>query len=204
MEDAVGEVLGIFPDGLYRRESAESIAARLEAGWAENDDEFAPTVVAMHRQPGTAEMMDYMDLVSGAIVGIFTMVMSIVPWNAGLIASLRRYGEIGLRLAFGEKKGRLYRALIAESLVIGLIGSAAGTLLGLVPAYWLQATGFDVSSFMPNSSMIFNSVIRAHVTLLTFFIGFVPGLLATGLGTAISGIGVYKRQTATLIKELEA
>jgi putative ABC transport system permease protein len=35
-------------------------------------------------------------------------------------------------------------------------------------------------------------------------IGFVPGLLATGLGTAISGMGVYKRQTAALMKELEA
>jgi putative ABC transport system permease protein len=56
---------------------------------------------------------------------------------------------------------------------------------------------------MPNSTLVFNSVIRAQVTLLTFFIGFIPGLLATGIGTAISGIGVYQRQTATLIKELE-
>ena len=30
-----------------------------------------------------------------------------------------------------------------------------------------------------------------------------PGLLATAIGTAISGAGVYKRQTASLMKELE-
>lgn len=204
MDDALGEALGIFPDGVYRRDAATSIAERLNAGWSAAGDEFAPTVAAMHQQPGTAEIMDYMELVSGAIVAIFTIVMSIVLWNAGLIASLRRYGEIGLRLAFGESQGHLYRALIVESLVIGLFGSLVGTMLGLVPAYWLQSTGFDVGSFMPNSSMVFNSVIRAHVTLTTFVIGFVPGLLATGLGTAISGMGVYKRQTATLMKELEA
>jgi putative ABC transport system permease protein len=203
MDDALGEMLGIFPDGVYRRDAATSIVERLNARWAAGD-EFAPTVAAMHQQPGTAEIMDYMELVSGAIVAIFTIVMSIVLWNAGLIASLRRYGEIGLRLAFGESQGHLYRALIVESLVIGLFGSIVGTMLGLVPAYWLQSTGFDVSSFMPNSSLVFNSVIRAHVTLTTFVIGFVPGLLATGLGTAISGMGVYKRQTATLMKELEA
>jgi putative ABC transport system permease protein len=204
MDDAAGEALGIFPEGVYRRAVATSIAERLNAGWSAVGDEFAPTVAAMHQQPGTAEIMDYMELVSGAIVAIFTIVMSIVLWNAGLIASLRRYGEIGLRLAFGESQGHLYRALIVESLVIGLFGSLVGTMLGLVPAYWLQSTGFDVSSFMPNSSLVFNSVIRAHVSLTTFVIGFVPGLLATGLGTAISGMGVYKRQTATLMKELEA
>jgi putative ABC transport system permease protein len=39
---------------------------------------------------------------------------------------------------------------------------------------------------------------------MSFFIGFIPGLLATILGTSISGIGIYKRQTSQLFKELEA
>ena len=204
MEDAAGEILGFFADSLYRRGVADSLAAQFNTRWGKTEDEFAPTVVAMHVQPGTAELMDYLGAVSGAIVGVFTFAMSIVLWNAGLVGSLRRYGEIGLRLAFGEHKGRLYRAMIAESLAIGLFGSAVGTMLGLVPAYWLQSRGFDVGSFMPNSSLMVNNVIRAQITTMTFFIGFLPGLLATGIGTAISGIGVYKRQTATLIKELEA
>jgi putative ABC transport system permease protein len=94
--------------------------------------------------------------------------------------------------------------MIAESLAIGLVGSAVGTVIGLAPAYWLQSKGFDVGYLMPNSSLMLNSVIRAQITITSFFIGFLPGLLATGIGTAISGIGVYKRQTATLMKELEA
>jgi putative ABC transport system permease protein len=94
--------------------------------------------------------------------------------------------------------------MIAESLAIGLLGSAVGTMLALLPAYWLQSRGFDVGSFMPNSSLMLNNVIRAHITTTTFFIGFLPGVLATGIGTAISGIGVFKRQTASLMKELEA
>jgi putative ABC transport system permease protein len=204
MPDAAGEILGLFPDSLYRRDVADSLTEQLNARWNEADDEFAPTVVAMHQQPGTAELMDLMSVVSGVVVLIFTLVMSLVLWNAGLIGSLRRYGEIGLRLAFGEDKARLYRAMIAEALAIGLLGSVVGTMLALVPAYFLQSRGFDVGSFMPNSSLMLNDVIRAHITTTTLFIGFLPGVLATGIGTAISGIGVYKRQTATLIKELEA
>ena len=41
------------------------------------------------------------------------------------------------------------------------------------------------------------------VTPLSFVIGFFPGMLATFFGTAISGIGIYKRQTSQLFKELE-
>jgi putative ABC transport system permease protein len=56
---------------------------------------------------------------------------------------------------------------------------------------------------MKNSTMMLTDVIRARVEPLTFIIGFLPGMLATVLGSAISGIGIYKRQTSQLFKELE-
>ena len=203
MPDAAGEILGFFPDTLYRRQSANAIAERFNGQWSGIDGEFAPVMVSMSNQPGAAELIDYMGAVSTGVVAIFTFVMSIVLWNAGLIGSLRRYGEIGVRLAFGEDKGHLYRAMIAESLVIGFVGSVVGTALAMGPAYWLQSTGFDMSALMPNSSLMANNIIRAQISAVSFFIGFLPGLLATSIGTAFSGIGVYKRQTATLMKELE-
>jgi len=48
-----------------------------------------------------------------------------------------------------------------------------------------------------------SNVWRAQVTPASYVIGFIPGLLATFLGTSISGIGIYRRQTSTLMKELE-
>lgn len=204
MEDTAGEILGFFPDTLYRKQAADSIANRFNGQWARIGGEFAPTMVSMSNQAGMTELLDYVGAVSVAIVAVFTFVMSIVLWNAGLIGTLRRYGEIGVRLAFGEDKGHLYRAMIVESLFIGFAGSVVGTGLAMGPSYWLQSRGFDVSSLMPNSSLMVNSVIRAQITVASLFIGFLPGLLATGIGTAISGVGIYKRQTASLIKELEA
>jgi len=50
---------------------------------------------------------------------------------------------------------------------------------------------------------MFPSVLRASISSETFYIGFFPGLFSTVLGTALSGIGIYKRQTAQLFKELE-
>jgi len=140
---------------------------------------------------------------SGILVFIFVMVMSIVLWNAGLLGGLRRYGEVGIRLAIGEHKGSVYRSMIYESIFIGLAGSVVGTCLGLASAYWLQTQGLDISGLMKNVNMMFPSVIRANITTQTYYIGFFPGVFSTVLGTVLAGIGIYKRQTATLFKELE-
>jgi putative ABC transport system permease protein len=129
--------------------------------------------------------------------------MSIVLWNAGLMGSLRRYGEFGVRLAIGESKGHIYRTQIMESLMVGFVGSVIGTLLGLGVTYYLQVHGLDISGMMDSSSIIMSNTIRARVTPTTLYIGFIPGFLATILGTMISGLGIYKRETSKLFKELE-
>jgi putative ABC transport system permease protein len=204
MEDSAGEILGLFRDSLYHRGEADTVANAVNARWTKADDEFSPTALTMHGQPGAAELMDYIGIVTGAIIGIFAVVMSIVLWNAGLIGGLRRYGEVGLRLAFGEDKGRLYRAMLVEAAAIGLFGSIVGTILALLPAYWLQVHGWDLGYLFANSSLMLSNVIRTEITPVAFVIGFVPGLVANLVGTAIAGIGIYKRETATLMKELEA
>jgi putative ABC transport system permease protein len=130
--------------------------------------------------------------------------MSIVLWNAGLMSGIRRYGEIGVRLAIGESKDRVYVAMLSESIVIGIVGSALGTAIGLGVSYYLQEVGLDVTSMTQSSGVLMANVIRAKITAEGYYIGFVPGLLATLVGTAISGIGIFRRQTAQLFKELEA
>jgi putative ABC transport system permease protein len=201
MEDAAGEILGFSEDFFYYPKRAADISGDFNAKYQNPDDEFSPVMKTLRDQGGLGEMLDLMDTFSGIVITIFVVVMSIVLWNAGLIGSMRRYGEIGVRLAIGEYKGRLYRAMIAESLMIGLFGSIVGTAVGLGIAYFMQEVGFDISSFTKNASMMISNVMRARITPAGFFIGFIPGLVATFLGTAISGISIYQRQTSQLMKE---
>jgi putative ABC transport system permease protein len=104
----------------------------------------------------------------------------------------------------GESKGHVYRSMIGESLLIGLGGTVIGSAVGLTFAYWLQAHGFDVSGLFENASILMTTRIRARVTPAAYVIGFAPGLLATFLGSAMAGLGIYRRQTSRLMKELEA
>jgi len=203
MEDGAGEVFGFFPDLVYQPDSSRQIAAAFNARYTGSDDPFAPLMRTLRDHNGLAETLDLANAVGAAVVTLFVVVMSIVLWNAGLMGSLRRFGEFGVRLAIGEDKGHLYRSLLVESLAIGLAGSALGTALGLAASYYLQVHGMDISGLLKNSSMMISDVLRARVTPVSWVIGFVPGILATLLGAAVSGLGIFRRRTADLTKELQ-
>lgn len=160
-------------------------------------------MMTIREQEGMAELLDYSNLMGGIFVFIFVLAMSVVLWNTGLLGGLRRYKEFGIRLALGEEKSHIYKTLIYEALLIGVIGSVLGTILGLGITYYIYVVGIDISGMMENASMMFPSVIRTAITPESFYIGFIPGLFSMVLGNALSGIGIYKRQTATLFKELE-
>lgn len=203
MQDATGEILGYFNDGEYNDEAAIAFAQSFNAKHADEENEFSPVMVPLRNQNNLTGMIDIIGYMRSIIVTVFLVAMAIVLWNTGLLGGLRRYGEMGLRLAMGENKGHIYRSLISESMVIGFVGSASGTLFGLLFAS-LLARGLDFSSLMENTNMMMSGVFRAKITPETYYIGFIPGLLATVIGTALAGVGIYRRQTANLFKELQA
>jgi putative ABC transport system permease protein len=204
MEDASGEILGFEKSGFYENEKAETMSAIFNSNTSEGDDEYSPMMKSLSQQGNMGQYVQMSELWSAYISLIFIFAMSLVLWNAGLLGGLRRYGEVGIRLAIGEEKGHIYRSMILESFFIGLAGSVLGTTIGLFFAWLVQTYGIDISGMMKGASMMMPSTIRARITTPDFYIGFIPGVLSTVFGTMLSGIGIYRRQTATLFKELEA
>lgn len=203
MENGTGELLGYFKDDKYDDQKALVIAKNFNAKYKESEDEYVPIMVTLKDQNGLRESLDMGDAFSGIFVFIFILAMSLVLWNTGLIGGLRRYNEFGVRLALGESKNNVFKFLLIEASIVGLIGSIIGTILGLIFCYYLQEVGIDISADTANSTIIMPSVMRAYVTSDLFFIGFIPGLFSMLFGTALAGRGIYKRETARLFKELE-
>jgi len=203
MNDAAGEILGFFPDGRYDHARAHAMAQAFNATYANSTDEFAPKMLTFRDQEGMAELIDYTSAIGSLMVFIFVMAMSVVLWNAGLLGSLRRYNEFGVRLALGENKNHIYKTIIYEGILIGLIGTIIGTAIGLSISFILQSVGLDITGYMKNSTLMIPTVVKAEVTPTAYYIGFIPGLFSTVLGSALAGVGIYKRKTAQLFKELE-
>ena len=184
MQDATGEILGYLPEGEYDELQAVSVSTAFNDKYKDTSDEFSPIMLTLREQGTMTMYLDMVDYFSSIIIAIFMIAMAIVLWNSGLLGGLRRYGEMGLRIAIGEEKRHIYRSLITESLFIGLAGSVLGTALGLLFAS-LLTKGIDIGSMTGNSSMMMQTVMRARITPEAYYIGFIPGVVATALGLSL-------------------
>lgn len=203
MEDGSTEILGYFNDGKYDKLKATTVIDAFNLKYSNEDDEFSPQMFKLEQQSGLDQYLAMADGMVGMMITFFIIAMSIVLWNTGLLGGLRRYTEYGVRLALGEEKKHIYKTMIYEAILIGLIGSVFGTVLGLGMAYYLQEVGLDFSAMTKNMNMMLPPVYRASIFPALFYIGFIPGLIAMVLGNALAGFAIYKRKTAQLFKELE-
>ena len=204
MDDATGEIIGFLPGGFYDDDMAVRMASDFNDKYSNDADEFAPVMKSLSQQGTMGPYVEMAGYWSWYLTMIFIIAMSLVLWNAGLLGGLRRYGEIGIRIAMGEEKGHIYRSMILESAFIGLAGTVIGTGFGLLFAYTIQVYGIDISGMMEGASLMMPDTIRTRITPVDYYIGFIPGLLSTVTGTMLAGIGIFKRETAKLFKELEA
>ncbi|MCF7823661.1 MAG: FtsX-like permease family protein [Candidatus Marinimicrobia bacterium] len=197
------EILGYLSTTYYDDIKARALAASFNASHRDTTNRFSPQMVVMLDDAGLSEYFGYAEKAGSIVSFMMIFAMGIVLWNTGLMGAIRRYGEMGLRLAVGESKGHVYRSLIIESLGIALMGTVIGTVFGLGFSYWLQEVGFNIEGMMGESAMLMPTVIRARITPTAFYIGFFPGVFATLLGAGLSGLRIFKRDTASLFKELE-
>ena len=203
MEDAAGEMMGFFLTKSYKEDAAEAIKQDFNRRYADESDEFAPIMSKLTDDVTVAETLIYMQVVSAVLTGLLMLALSIVLWNSGVLGGIRRYNEFGLRLAMGEEKSYIYKSLLVESLLIGVVGSIFGTLLGLLLASILQKYGINYGVAMKNLTVLLDPYVRSEITPKLYYIGCIPGVIATLLGTALAGRAIYKRSTANLFKEMD-
>jgi len=203
MEGAASEIFGFYNDMYYDDPAAVALTAGFNSIHNRADNRYSPFMQALRDQNQMGQIVDIANIEMWVIILVFMTVVTIVLWNLGLMNGLRRYGEFGMRLAMGETQSHVFRTTLGESAIIGLGASVVGTAIGLLLTYLIQEVGIDYSSMMKGYDFPMTLVMRAKVTPDCWFIGFVPGVLATMLGTMLAGRGIFKRQLAQLFKELE-
>ena len=206
MDNAASEILGFTESLIYEDEATVALRQEYNKNHSTSTDIFSPVMMALRDSNQMGAMVDFSNAAMAIMLAIFLIIVMIVLWNMGLMNGLRRYGEIGMRLAMGESKGQVYRSMIMESVIIGFIGTVIGTAMGLGLTYYMQEVGLDYSTAMESlasTDIIMSNVFYAQVTTELYYIGFIPGVLATVLGTMMAGRAIYKREMAQLFNELE-
>lgn len=209
MEDMVTDWLGFLPPQ-YSLKDYEKIKNQMQlplstwpppASWAKDD---LPILLSIRDQQNIGAIADKFQVIKGFVVGIFTFLMILVLWNAGILSGIHRYGEMGLRLAFGEPHWKLVFTLGVEGLLIGVLGAMTGSVFGGGFTWYLQEVGINMGDSFAQSGMMINDVVRARLTTSGFIQGIVPGLFASVAGTLVASLAIFKRSEANLFRELEA
>ena len=206
MDNAASAIFGFTKSLYYDDEAAVALRTHYNNTNSDSLDIFSPFMLALRDGNQMGTMVDISGAMLAIMGGIFMTVVMVVLWNMGLMNGLRRYGEVGLRLAMGESKGQVYRSMISEAIIIGLTGTVMGTGIGTALTYYVQENGIDYTKgieALSSSSMVMPNIFYAQVTPDLFYVGFIPGVLATVLGTMLAGLAIYKREMAQLFKELE-
>ena len=148
MDNAASAIFGFSHDLFY--DDAAAVALRTNYNNIESDslDIFSPFMLALRDGNQMGTMVDMSNAILAIMGSVFLVIVMVVLWNMGLMNGLRRYGEVGLRLAIGEPKGHVYRSLITEAVIIGLFGTVIGTGLGLSLTYYVQENGIDYTKGM--------------------------------------------------------
>lgn len=123
-------------------EMASALSRRLAGGAAFAGAEvldwrtLAPEMVTLVRLTELAGLLVLLLVFIAAAAGVA---------NTMMMATFERTREFGMLLALGTRPARLIRLVVAESLALGVVGAALGSLIGIALVATTHRTGIDYS-----------------------------------------------------------
>jgi putative ABC transport system permease protein len=128
--------------------------------WYELADFYGKTVDLYRRQFGVMQVI------------ILVMVILSVA-NSVNMAVYERIGEFGTMMALGDRKRDIFRHVIRENVLLGILGAGLGVLCGMGLAWLISGFGIEMPP-PPNADVGYTAYIRL-----------VPGVIVTAFGVGM-------------------
>ncbi len=179
---------------LEKTPDTDRVAAALQANlagagleiktWVELNDFYTQTIALYEQQ-------------FGFLVVIILIMLMLSVSNMVNLGVFERVGEFGTMLAIGNRSQRVYFLVVAEGLVLGLIGSALGVIIGTALAVAISAIGIPMPP-PPNADLGYTS--RILVVPATIALAFVIGIVAAVLASVVPASKVSRMEIAEALR----
>jgi predicted permease len=168
-------IVGRLKPGVTRttaQSEMDAIAARLEKEYPSNAG-IGIRLVTMHEEV-VGDVKRPLLILLGAVCFVLLIACANVA-NLLLTRAASRQRELAIRAALGAGRGRLMRQLLTESVVLGLLGGAAGLMLATLSTDLLQTLA---PADLPRlSDITVDSQVLAYVAGASIFTSLLFGLL---------------------------
>jgi predicted permease len=172
----------------HRGTSDALLAERVSALLSQADDSNQRRRTALVQSivpPTDSRRIEGTDTLLARLAAVSSFVLLIACANAVnllLARSLRRRQEIAIRLAIGASRARLFRLLLLESVMLGLLGGGAAALGGAWTGDALRRLVFPdgrwTSPLLDERTILFTAILAALAGVAA---GLVPAMQATKL-----------------------
>ena len=153
--------------------------------WLELDDFYAKTVELYKAQLGVLQV-------------IILLVVLLSVGNSVSMTAYERVGEFGTLKALGKNSKDVHRLIIIESIILGIVGSALGLLVGVMLAVLISSIGIPMPP-PPGSNTGYTAYIR--VVPMTLLIAFLIGFSATFLSALFAARGAARVPVVDALRE---
>ena len=153
--------------------------------WDELNDFYAKTVELYSRQFGVLQLI------------ILAMVLLSVT-NTVNMTVFERTGEFGTMRALGNRGADVFALILVESTLLGLVGAAAGALLGVFLAWIISTIGIPMPP-PPNADIGYTAQIRIVPSVVAG--AFAIGVLATVLAAIAPALRVARTQVVDALRQ---
>lgn len=155
-------------DRIVKETTSQAVAVQ---PWSE----VLPDVIAMIK----------VDQVSNEMISVslmFIVAMGIL--NTMLMNVLERSKEFGVLMAIGFKRASLFKLILIEASLIGIIGGGIGAVLGMAASYPLVANGLDLTSMM-GEGMAINGAVTSTVLYGRYDLRWIVGYILLSVVCAV-------------------
>jgi putative ABC transport system permease protein len=153
--------------------------------WVELNDFYTQTVTLYQQQ-------------FGFLVVIILIMLLLSVSNTVNMGVFERVGEFGTMLALGDPSKHVFRLIVTENLLLGLIGGLLGVAIGITLAIQISAVGIPMPP-PPNADLGYTSrilIVPGYIAL-----AFATGLVATVLASLAPARRVSRMQIAEALRQ---